>query len=129
MPGGGGGCDRGAGRDGLVVAVDLLEHLLERLGVVLAVVGVDRLPGLAREGGVEPALAILRDAGPAMAGAESLVLLMQDLAIVPLLGMASAIAKSLGYAERLDERLVKQFRRVQNSSMLHWMTATPLPKR
>src|SRR5437868_2150730 len=43
--------------DGLVVAVHLLEHLLERLGVALAVpgvVGIDRLADLQAEAGARP---------------------------------------------------------------------------
>ena len=41
--------------DGLVVAIDLLEHVLERTGVVLAVVGLDRLPDLEPQAGASPA--------------------------------------------------------------------------
>ena len=47
--------------DGLVVAVDLLQHLLERLGVVLGVVGVDRLADLETEAGAGPAEMRLED--------------------------------------------------------------------
>src|SRR6185312_16314457 len=47
--------------DGLVVAVDLLEHLLERLGVVFGVVLIDRLADLQPERGAGPAEMRLED--------------------------------------------------------------------
>ena len=47
--------------DGLVVAVDLLQHVLERPRVVLGVVGVDRLADLEAEAGAGPAEMRLED--------------------------------------------------------------------
>ena len=47
--------------DGLVVAVDLLQDVLERLDVLLAVVGVDRLADLEAEAGAGPAEMGLED--------------------------------------------------------------------
>src|SRR6185312_4286286 len=54
--------------DGLVVAVDLLEHLLERLCVVLGVVMIDRLADLQTERGAGPAEMRLEDLSDVHAG-------------------------------------------------------------
>ena len=47
--------------DGLVLAVDLAQQLLERLRIVLAVVEVDRMPDLQAEAGAGPAEMGLQD--------------------------------------------------------------------
>src|SRR6185312_14748696 len=41
--------------DGFVVAIDLLEHVLERTRVVLEIIGIDRLPDLEAQAGASPA--------------------------------------------------------------------------